>query len=132
MNKLHRKIEYALMAMQQIKDKSPDKITAKLVADASHAPFDAVARSLQLLTQRGILKSEQGVAGGYFLAKPMTEITMLDLIEAIEGPTKIAKCLQSKSSCDIQSACNIISPVQSLNQKLNQFYQNLSLNEVLK
>lgn len=133
MNKVHRKVEYALMALKHVAHKPVGALTtAKEVADAYHAPFEAVARSLQILAQKGVLRSEQGAQGGYRLAKSLNEISMYELIEIIEGPTRIAKCLNSGEPCEIQSACNIISPIQNLNLRLSDFYKGVLLQDLLQ
>ena len=133
MNKLHRKLEYSLMALKHMSVKRRGELTtAKEIADCFHAPFEAVARSLQIMAQRGLLKSEQGVQGGYHISKDLEQVTLLELIEMMDGPTQIAKCLTSGEACEIQNHCNIISPIQNLNEKLSNFYRGLSIHEVLK
>jgi len=105
--------------------------TAKEVSESYHAPFDATARVMQLMAQRGFLKSEHGATGGYQITKDLGKVSLLELFDVIQGPTQIAKCLSKSESCEIQSSCNIISPIGHLNQRLNQFYQNLTLKELL-
>jgi Rrf2 family protein len=120
------------MALKHISLKPEGALTtAKEVAESYQAPFDATARVLQIMASRGWLKSEQGAFGGYKLTRRLSEVTLLDLIQVIEGTPKIAKCLHQKSDCEIQSSCNIVSPIQTLNQRLNQFYQSFSLAELL-
>ncbi|MEZ0392233.1 MAG: Rrf2 family transcriptional regulator [Pseudobdellovibrionaceae bacterium] len=132
MNKLNRKLEYSLMALKHMSRKTSGELTsAKEVSDSYQAPFDATARVMQIMAQNGILKSEQGVNGGYQITKDLSKVTLQDLIEVIQGPTQIAKCIHKEEACELQSSCNIISPVQTLNQKLNDFYKNLTLKELL-
>jgi Rrf2 family nitric oxide-sensitive transcriptional repressor len=133
MNKLNRKLEYSLMALKHMSRKAPGELTsAKEVADSYSAPFDATARVLQLMAQRGLLRSEQGSNGGYQITKDLSKITLHELMEVIQGPTQIAKCLHKEEPCELQKSCNIISPVTTLNNKLNQFYQNLTLRELIR
>ena len=132
MNRLNRKVEYSLMALKHMAQKQPGQLTtAKEVADSYHAPFDATARVMQLMAQNGLLKVELGAFGGYQITKDLSKVTMLDLIQLVQGPTKIAKCISKDEPCEIQPMCNIMSPVTNLNTRLNEFYQNLSLKELL-
>lgn len=132
MIKVQRKIEYALMALKFMSLKRPGELTsAKEVADAVHAPFDVMARVLQLLAQKSILRAEQGAQGGYQITRDLSKVTMHDLVTLLQGPVEIAKCLQKDEACEIQGSCNIISPMQNLNHKLNEFYRALSVQEVL-
>jgi Rrf2 family transcriptional regulator, nitric oxide-sensitive transcriptional repressor len=135
MNKLNRKLEYSLIALRHMSLKKPGELTtAKEVSDGYQAPFDATARVMQMMAGRGLLKSEQGASGGYVITRDLSDVTLKDLIEIIQGPTKIAKCLHhghDQGACEIQKTCNIISPIANLNQRLNGFYQSVTLHELL-
>ena len=133
MAKLNRKIEYALIALKYMKGKAPGQLTAaKEICDVHGAPFDATARVLQQMAQKGILLSEHGAHGGYQLIKGLDRISVFDLIEMISGPVGLAKCLQINSGeCEIQKTCNIRSPVNYLNNRLSEFYRNISVAELL-
>ena len=132
MNKLNRQLEYSLMALKHMSQKVPGELTsAKEVADSYHAPFDATARVMQKMASSGLLKSEQGATGGYQITKDLNKVTLHELFEVIQGPTSIAKCIHKEEPCDLQTSCNIISPITTLNTKLNDFYKNLTLRELL-
>ena len=131
MQKLNRKIEYSLMALQYIRSKPEGALTtAKEVSERFQAPFDATARVMQLMASRGWLRSEQGASGGYKLSVNLSAQTMLDLIELIEGAPSIAKCLKDNEGCEIHS-CNIKTPIHTLNRELSGFYKSLKLNTLL-
>ena len=131
MQKLNRKIEYALMALQHMRSKPESALTtAKEVSERFHSPFDATARVMQLMASRGWLRSEQGASGGYQLQKNLATLTFFDLVQLIDGPTAIAKCLKSEEGCEIHS-CNVMTPIQTLNQKLSHFYTSLRLDQLL-
>ena len=132
MTKLNRKIEYSLMALKYIQERqSSNKVTAKEVSDSVHAPFDVIARVMQMMAQKGLLASEQGATGGYRLNQDLKEISLFQLVEIIEGPTALVKCITEDGSCDIGTTCNIASPIKSLNNKLNLFFKNIPLSELL-
>ncbi len=135
MNRVGRKLEYSLMALKLLSQKqsSGNSVSAKEVADTCRIPFDVTARVLQAMAQNLILKVEHGSLGGYQINRNLSELTLHELLNVIQGPTEIAKCLQSNSApCEVESHCNIIQPIQRLNKKLNQFYQSLPVSEVLE
>lgn len=135
MNKINRKVEYALMALKHMRAKTPGELTsAKEICDAYGAPFDGMSRVLQVLGQKGILKSEQGAQGGYQITRDLAKVSLQEVIECISGKIEIAKCLSTGASeaCDIKSSCNIISPVMVLNKKLTEFYRTLSVAELVE
>lgn len=132
MNKLNRKLEYALMALKHMSAKIPGELTsAKEVSENFSSPFDATARVMQAMAQRGLLRAEHGAFGGYQITKDLSKVTMLQLLDIIEGPTAMVKCMHKESPCVIQGTCNIVSPVQLLQSKLNEFYSNITLKELL-
>jgi len=132
MQKLNRKLEYSLMALKHMSLKSDGQLTtAKEVAESYQTPFDATARVLQIMASSGWLKSEQGACGGYKINRRLEEVTLLDLIQLIEGPPQISKCLHNKAGCEIEKTCNIVSPIHVLNLRLNEFYKSFSLAELL-
>ncbi len=132
MNKMNKKMEYALMALSLITKRPVGSLTtAKEVAEQMHISFEATARVLQALSARGLLKAEYGVGGGYVLGRPLAEVSLHDLSEMLEGHTALTKCLASDEICDVQATCNITAPITNLNKKIQEFYRSVSLAEVL-
>ncbi len=136
MNKINKKTEYALMALKYFVDQSAvdpvmGLMSAKDLAEKTHAPFEVIARVLQALSSRGILKAEYGVSGGYHLVKKLEDISVFELMSILESSTELAKCLGTDSECDLSSKCTIISPITHLNAKVQNFYKSISLAEVL-
>lgn len=132
MKRLNRKIEYSLMALKHMAKKRPGELTsAKEIVEAVGAPFDATARVLQIMAQNGLLQSEQGVHGGYLIVKDLSRVSFFELSEMILGPVNVAKCMADES-CELHLTCNIQSPMANLDRKLNEFYQSLSIGEILR
>ena len=132
MNRLNRKVEYALMALKYMGSKYAGQLTtAKEISEKTGGPFDATARAMQIMAQSGLLKSEQGAQGGYVLIKDLSKVSLYDLIEMILGPVSIVKCIHTSDVCDLSDQCNIQSPLAILNQRLIEFYSELSLQDLL-
>ncbi len=150
MNRIHRKVEYALIALKHMRGKNPgERTTVKDMATQYRCPHDVLARVLQTLASRGVLKSEQGVHGGYLIAKDLNRVSFYDLLEMILGPMEVARCLQEPTAsadsdpkapfandeaavCELRETCNIVSPIQLLNRKMSEFYRNLSVAELIE
>jgi Rrf2 family protein len=133
MNKVNRKVEYALMAIQFMSNKFAGELSSvKEVCESTGAPFDATARVMQLLAQKGILKSEQGARGGYLLVQDLSKVNYYDFLETIVGPMAVAKCLGvDHGSCELGSRCTIKAPLIRLNQRLIEFYQGITMRDLL-
>lgn len=132
MVKLSRKIEYSLIALKALSQKTEGNLTsAKEISSLYGAPFDVVSRVLQILNQAGIVKSIQGVQGGYHLLKSLDEVTFHELIEVIEGPLALVKCIHDNEGCEMVKSCNIMSPVTLLNDKINEFYKTIKISDLI-
>ena len=130
MNKIHRKVEYALIALKHMSQKKPGQLTTvKEVCGLYGCPFDATSRVLQILVQKGLLKSEQGAHGGYLILKDLSKMTMFDLIESIVGPLGVVRCLDSDTSttCEMLDSCNVSQPLKLLNSRLSDFYRGITV-----
>lgn len=133
MTRMNRKLEYALMALKHMSTKMQGQLTsAKEVVAVTGVPFDATARVLQLMAQKGLLRAEQGAHGGYSIVKDLNRVSLFDLHEMILGPFELVKCAQEQPECELAGQCNIQSPLIHLNRKLHDFYRSLSLQDLLK
>ncbi|MEK7356500.1 MAG: Rrf2 family transcriptional regulator [Bdellovibrionota bacterium] len=136
MNKINRKVEYALIGLKHMRSKAPGELTsAKEISQLYGCPFDATSRVMQVLAQKGVLRSEQGAHGGYMITKDLTRLSFYDLSEMILGPVAVARCLhdqEGEPACEMRGTCNIVTPVQTLNRKLVEFYRALTIAELLE
>ncbi len=97
---ISRKSDYALRALNFIANQKPGKKSSITeIAEAESIPRDFLAKILKELTRSGLLKSYQGVTGGYQLARPKEDITFLNVIESMEGPLQVNLCAGSKNDC---------------------------------
>jgi Rrf2 family protein len=117
-----RKTEYALLAIEHMirKEHQKDCVTsAREVADAHHIPLPLLAKVLQQLAVKGLVKSVQGTKGGYVLAKRPMDISVADIAEVFEGPLAVAECFKDeKITCPQWNGCLIKDPFYELNQKI--------------
>src|SRR5690606_35551077 len=133
MIKMNRKIEYSLIALKHLYAKRPGELTTtKEVCDTYRAPFDVMAKVLQVLSQAQWLKSVAGAQGGYLLLRDLSKVSLLDLITLFEGPFELTRCLTDSEACELLGKCNIVSPIQNLNDRIVDFYGSLSVQEVLE
>ena len=135
MNKLNRKVEYALIGLKHMRAKTPGELTSvKELSQTYGVPFEAASRVMQVLAQKGVLRSEQGAHGGYMIARDLARVSFHDLSEMLLGPVAVARCLDEEkdAGCEMRGTCNIISPVTTLNRRLLEFYKGLSVAELLE
>lgn len=77
------------------------------VAQRMCSPKSFLAKILQKLAKANIVKSYRGVKGGFQLSRKPKEITILDVIEAIQGPVAMNVCALDKKLCKFSGTCSI-------------------------
>ncbi len=118
----NRRTEYALLAIEHIVRKATQQeglTSAREVADAYSIPYPLLAKVLQKLSSKGLIKSVHGTKGGYVLAKEPNDITLADVVEIFDGPLAVAECFrEEKITCPQWDGCLIKSPLYELNHKI--------------
>jgi Rrf2 family nitric oxide-sensitive transcriptional repressor len=85
-------VEYALRAVAHLAYEAPSPRTTEQVAEATRVPPAYLSKVLQALSRGGIVKSQRGVGGGMSLAKPAAELTILEVVNAVEPIQRIKSC----------------------------------------
>src|SRR5256714_13103935 len=105
---ISRKIDYGLRAMIHRAGLPAAKIAS--LQDLSvtlHIPREFLAKILNVLTGKGLVRSSRGAHGGYQLARPARDISFLEVIEAVEGPVQLNVCLDDNDRCDVSAGCTM-------------------------
>ena len=134
MLELSRKSDYALRAVIFLAGLSPERYgRVSEIAKAKDIPQAFLAQILPLLANRGVVKSQQGAHGGYSLARTPTQITFLDVIEAVEGPLRLNKCTgEQHEDCSILESCEMQSIWSMVQKRTAEFLHNVTLADMLR
>ncbi len=133
MLKLSKKVEYALISMIYMAEKSPEELTtARELAQHFRIPSEIMGKVLQGLARRGLIKSVQGVKGGYQLPKKLSEISLAQVIVSVDGPIQIVNCVQHDDGCECEQfdTCNIRTPMEQVQYSIYQFLDQITLNDL--
>ncbi len=87
-----RTVEYALRAVIHLAHESPNPRTTAQIAEATRVPKDYLSKILQDLSKKGLVKTQRGVGGGISLTRTPEEITILDVVSAVEPIERITTC----------------------------------------
>ena len=109
-------------------------VSARELADLYHMPQSLAANLLKTFCKSGLLESQRGLHGGYQLTQSPSDITLLDIVGAIDGPVQLTDCvlesIQSDISCDYLNVCGCHSPLRSINEKICDYLRSLSLSDL--
>ncbi len=89
---LSQTVEYALRAVVFLADQSPNAQTTSQIAEATKVPPAYLSKVLQGLCRSDILRSQRGIGGGMSLVKTPEEVTILDVVNAVEPIGRIEDC----------------------------------------
>jgi Rrf2 family protein len=89
---------YALRALIYLA-RVGERVTADRISTAARVPRRLLARILARLSDAGLVESEQGRGGGSRLARPAGKITLREVVEAVEGPFGVVRCIMEDRAC---------------------------------
>jgi Rrf2 family protein len=125
-----KRADYGLMAIHYIATNDGfGAVSAKRIAEEFAIPPELMAKILQRLAKQGLVVSTNGPKGGYALARRPTEITVGQVIRALEGPINIVSCLED-SECPQMEKCNLRRPVHKIQAAISQVLDTMSLAEL--
>ncbi len=98
--------QYAIRAMTCLATKPDRSSTSAEIAQAENIPAKYLEGILSRLKAFGLIESERGKNGGYRMAKNPSDITMLEIVEAIDGRIKPVTCVDAIGACAQGAACH--------------------------
>ncbi|MCX7714454.1 MAG: Rrf2 family transcriptional regulator [Clostridia bacterium] len=104
--KITREADYALRIVAMLSGEKV-QIEAKQISEKKAIPYRFTLKILRKLVKSGIVKSFRGVNGGYALNKEPSEITVKSIIEVIDGPIAVNKCIENHNACANSKTCQL-------------------------
>ncbi len=133
MIKLSRMADYGVVLMTQLARASGAVTTAADLSATCALPLPTVSKLLKQLAQEGLLSSHRGTKGGYALARPADDISMADIIGAVEGPIALTDCIEADGTiCEIEALCPTRTNWRRINDVLTEALDGVSLTEMAR
>ena len=90
-----------------------------------------MAKVLQRLAKMGVIASHHGTRGGYYLARSAHQISVADIIQAIDGPFLVTACSDDDETCDQYAKCNVRDPLWRLKDLILQSLSSFTVDELV-
>lgn len=137
--KITLEADYALRIMYQLADASVNTQNpirdSKILSDEACIPLRFTLKILRKLSEKLLVKSYKGSNGGYTLAKDASEITLKEIIESIDEPVYISRCVDSQYCCSKnnmnKSICIFHNIFGNLNEYISEKLNNITLKTVV-
>ena len=132
MIRLSKLTDYGLVLMTCMGRSRPEKLhTARELSAESRVPLPTVSKILKELLQSGLLVSHRGIKGGYSLAREAGEISVAEIISALEGPVAFTECSSELSSCELQHSCPIRDNQRVISRVVEGALHRLTLSDLI-
>jgi len=124
--------DYGLRAMYRLGQTPRDKSALiGSIAEEMDIPAQFLHKVMPRLVKAGLVRSRRGARGGYRLAKDPAEISLLDIVQAIDGPVFINRCLVDKDDCALHLECTIRPVFARAQAALRKVLRDHKLSDVL-
>lgn len=127
---ISRSVEYALRAVVYLADQSPDARTTSQVATATKVPPAYLSKVLQMLRRSGVVQSQRGAGGGVSLVKKPDELSILEVVNAVEPIQRIKTCPLGLASHGVR-LCPLHKRMDNALSLMEEAFRETTLAEVL-
>jgi len=131
MLRMSKLTDYGIVMMSHLASKTYQKHSAHTLAEAVKMPLPTVRKVLKVLSHGGLLTSERGAQGGYNLSRNPKQISVADIITAIEGPIALTECASTESHCEQESHCDVQTNWARINNAVSHALDDVKLSDML-
>lgn len=130
--KISTKGRYGLRILIDIATHDPDKPRmVRDIAESQQISEKYISRLIIDLRRARLVRSVRGVKGGFFLARSPNEITLLDILETMEGTISIVDCVMAPEKCPRNNICGVRGIWQRLNDGIREQMRGITFAEIL-
>lgn len=126
------KVDYALLIMVEL-GKPSDQEYQSLhdIAARHHISSKYLSQLVVPLKKAGLVESKEGKTGGYQITKSLKDITVRSIVEAVDGPLQIVKCMDSEKDCPVETTCHTKPIWENLKSDIYQLLDQKTLADIL-
>ena len=123
--------DYATVVLTALAARPGDVLSAPELAELAGLEAPTVAKVLKPLAQAGLVDGFRGANGGYRLARDAAEISLVEIVEAMEGPLGMTECSVHAGQCGIEDSCGVRANWRRINDVVADALRGVSLAQML-
>lgn len=123
--------DYATVVLTVLATEPARVLSAPELAERARLELPTVAKVLKPLAHAGLVEGFRGAGGGYRLARPASEVSLIAIVEAIEGPLGMTECSGEHSSCEHEPHCGVQSHWRRINDVIAEALGGITLAQML-
>lgn len=129
--------EYAIIGLLYLAKQPVERmVMIEEIGEAERIPKSFLAKIFQSLVKGGFVRSHRGAGGGFSLAKPAPEISLLQILNCVEGAFALQKCVSDDPECvvseDRLSSCTLCGVFSEAQSRVNEVFARTSLQDLLR
>jgi len=135
MIRFSRMADYGVLLLGHFARHEAALASSKDLADLYHMPRTVVANLLKEFSKAGLLESRRGLHGGYKLARAPADISLLDVLNVIDGPVQLIDCAVddlSTGNCGYEDVCPSRSPMRGVHRRIIALLEDVSLEQLMQ
>lgn len=129
MLRISKLTDYAILMMVEL-TRDGEMLSAHALSERIHVEVPTASKVLKLLAGSGLLESYRGASGGYRVSRTSAEISVAEVIAAIEGPIAMTECSVEEGLCAQEDNCGLRSNWQRISLAVAQALRDVSLAEM--
>lgn len=123
--------DYGIVLMSFLAARPDELFNAPDLAGETQLPLPMVSKILKQLARADLLDSQRGVHGGYSLGRPAHEISVVEIITALDGPIAVTECIEdTPGACDKEPFCPVRSNWNRINHAIRDALEGITLAEM--
>ena len=127
MLRISKLTDYGTVVMVCLAKHSPTLCSARDIAEMTHLAVPTVSKLLKRLTAAGLLSSTRGMSGGYRLQRNASDITVAQIIYALDEQRGLTECSQQTDTCALHRVCHIKNNWQAISAAIESALDSVSL-----
>ena len=131
MDIVRRNTDYALRAMVNLARNYRNGLaSSRSISEQENVPYQLTCKLMQKLNDAGLVTSFMGPKGGFCLSREPSKISLLDVIDAIQQPISLNRCLLAKDICPRHKHCAVRQKLVGLQDYISYYLDNITLDEL--
>lgn len=131
MDIVRRNTDYALRAMVHLaKNYASGSISTRVIAEREDISYQLACKLMQKMNEAGLVTSSMGPKGGFTLSKEPSRINLLEIIQAVQGPLSVNRCLAEEDSCPRKELCPLTGKMKELQDYMVKLLSDATLADI--
>ena len=127
MLRISKLTDYAILVMVELNEQHGHVMNAHVLASHTHLELPTVSKVLKLLAKAGLVQSFRGINGGYSMGRAAGDISVAEIIAAIEGPIAMTECSIEDGLCSQEQVCNLRSNWRRISSAVARAMEGVTL-----